>query len=162
MPKREKQNNWAEQVPSPHRRGPYRDYGWDPGQSVLPEFRDPNIDFMPYERAELEPWQQSYPRHIVNRNNPSHRDRGAWRQSTWYQAGPYTGRGPRNYLGSDERIFEEICQRMTQHGELDASDIEVQVSGGDVTLSGSVRTLSVNMAEAATRLDRLDATCQVN
>jgi hypothetical protein len=56
----------------------------------------------------------------------------------WMRPGPFTGRGPRGYRRSDERIREDVCERLTQHGQLDASDIEVQVRGGEVTLTGTV------------------------
>jgi BON domain len=52
--------------------------------------------------------------------------------------GPYSGIGPRNYRRSDERIREDVCERLTEHGQIDASDIEVTVSDGEVTLGGSV------------------------
>jgi osmotically-inducible protein OsmY len=38
---------------------------------------------------------------------------------------------------SDERIREEVCDRLSE-GYLDASDIEVSVQGGEVILSGTV------------------------
>jgi osmotically-inducible protein OsmY len=53
-------------------------------------------------------------------------------------SGPYAGRGPRGYQRSDERIREDVCERMSECGELDASEIEVRVSNGEVTLLGSV------------------------
>jgi osmotically-inducible protein OsmY len=56
----------------------------------------------------------------------------------WLNPGPYSGRGPKDYRRSDERIKEDVCERLTQHGQLDAGDIEVDVSGGEVTLKGSV------------------------
>jgi osmotically-inducible protein OsmY len=52
--------------------------------------------------------------------------------------GPYTGRGPRGYQRADERIREDVCERLREHGALDASDMEVSVAGGEVTLRGSV------------------------
>lgn len=52
--------------------------------------------------------------------------------------GPYAGKGPRDYRRSDERIQEDICDRLTQHGQVDASDILVSVSQGEVTLQGVV------------------------
>ena len=54
--------------------------------------------------------------------------------------GPYEGRGPRGYRRSDERIFEDVCERFTEHGLLDPSDVEVNVRGGEVVLSGTVAT----------------------
>jgi len=52
--------------------------------------------------------------------------------------GQFAGRGPRNYKRSDNRIEEDINERLTQHGMVDASDIEVTVQNGEVTLRGSV------------------------
>jgi hypothetical protein len=57
--------------------------------------------------------------------------------------GPYVGRGPKGYRRSDERILEEVCERLTAHPSIDATDIEVQVADGDVTLTGRVETRTV-------------------
>jgi len=54
-------------------------------------------------------------------------------------SGPHAGRGPRGYQRSDERIREDVCERMCECGELDASEIEVRVSNAEVTLLGAVR-----------------------
>ena len=53
-------------------------------------------------------------------------------------AGTYRGVGPRGYRRSPERIYEDICDRLTENPFIDASDIEVSVSGSEVTLSGAV------------------------
>jgi hypothetical protein len=53
-------------------------------------------------------------------------------------AGPHAGRGPRGYQRSDERIREDVCDRLCEHGYVDASAIEVTVLNGEVTLSGVV------------------------
>jgi osmotically-inducible protein OsmY len=50
----------------------------------------------------------------------------------------HRGRGPRGYTRSDERIREDVSDRLTDNPILDASEIEVMVSDGEVTLSGSV------------------------
>lgn len=50
----------------------------------------------------------------------------------------HRGRGPRGYTRSDDRISEDVHDRLTDDWMLDASDIEVTVSGGEVTLSGTV------------------------
>jgi osmotically-inducible protein OsmY len=47
--------------------------------------------------------------------------------------------GPRGYRRSDARVFEDICDRLTVDPRVDASDIEVIVKDGEVTLNGSVR-----------------------
>ena len=50
----------------------------------------------------------------------------------------FSGRGPRGYVRPNERIREEVCERLSDAGELDASGIEVTVEGGEVTLEGEV------------------------
>jgi osmotically-inducible protein OsmY len=57
---------------------------------------------------------------------------------TWESPGPHSGRGPQGYRRSDERIHEEVCDRLTAHGHVDASEVEVQVKDGEVTLTGKV------------------------
>lgn len=48
------------------------------------------------------------------------------------------GKGPRNFVRSDERLRERVCERLEDSG-IDARDIDVTVQDGDVTLAGSVR-----------------------
>lgn len=50
----------------------------------------------------------------------------------------HRGRGPRGYTRSDDRIREDVNDRLTEDPYLDASDIEVTVSQGEVTLNGTV------------------------
>jgi hypothetical protein len=53
--------------------------------------------------------------------------------------GPYSGIGPKGYQRSTERLREEVCDRLQQHGQIDASDIDVRVEeGGTVVLTGTV------------------------
>jgi len=47
-------------------------------------------------------------------------------------------KGPKGYKRSDERIREDVCDRLSQLDEIDPSDIEVSVQGGEVTLTGTV------------------------
>lgn len=53
-------------------------------------------------------------------------------------AGPHRGRGPKGYKRSDERIHEDVCERLMHDRFIDASNVEVAVSNGEVTLSGTV------------------------
>ena len=53
-------------------------------------------------------------------------------------SGPHRGRGPKSYKRADARIQEDINDRLTEDPYLDASDIEVTVVDGDVTLTGVV------------------------
>ena len=48
------------------------------------------------------------------------------------------GKGPKGYKRSDERIQEDVNQALWRHHEIDATEIDVTVSNGTVTLSGTV------------------------
>ena len=50
----------------------------------------------------------------------------------------YRGRGPKNWRRSDEAIREMINERLTDHDDVDATDIDVQVQNAEVTLTGIV------------------------
>ena len=50
---------------------------------------------------------------------------------------PYRGRGPKGYRRSDDRIKEDINDRLSE-GYLDATEVDVSVSSGEVVLSGTV------------------------
>lgn len=55
-----------------------------------------------------------------------------------YARGPHAGKGPRGWTRSDDRILEDVCEALTRDPEIDASDIEVSCSGGEITLRGTV------------------------
>jgi hypothetical protein len=74
---------------------------------------------------------------------PGHRDFGRGEEGgrEWSGSGypgGLRGVGPKGYERSDERIRDDICERLTEHDAIDASDIEVRVSGGVVELTGYV------------------------
>lgn len=52
--------------------------------------------------------------------------------------GTHRGKGPKGYKRSDERIREDINDRLSDDDNLDASEIEVDVKNGEVILSGTV------------------------
>jgi hypothetical protein len=54
------------------------------------------------------------------------------------RSGPFAGRGPKNYRRSDQRIQEDVCDRLTQDPQVDASEILVSVREGEITLEGTV------------------------
>ncbi|RPI33260.1 MAG: BON domain-containing protein [Chloroflexota bacterium] len=58
----------------------------------------------------------------------------------WFIPGPFEGIGPSGYQRSDDRICEEVCDRLTMHGQIDASDVEVSVEDGVVNLTGTVES----------------------
>lgn len=55
-----------------------------------------------------------------------------------YGGRDYRGVGPRNYARSDERIREDLNERLTEAWDLDASGLTVEVANGIATLGGSV------------------------
>ena len=53
----------------------------------------------------------------------------------------FRGKGPKGYKRSDERVREDVLDRLTHlsmHAEVDASEVEVTVQDGEVTLTGFV------------------------
>ncbi|WNL44128.1 BON domain-containing protein [Dyella sp. BiH032] len=56
-----------------------------------------------------------------------------------YGAGPsHYRKGPKGYQRSDQRITEDVSERLSEDPHIDASEIEVGVQGGIVTLKGTV------------------------
>jgi hypothetical protein len=55
-----------------------------------------------------------------------------------YQSAGHRGRGPASYQRSDERIREIICEALTDHDGIDATNIEISVKAGEVDITGSV------------------------
>jgi osmotically-inducible protein OsmY len=65
----------------------------------------------------------------------------------------FAGRGPKGWRRSDERVHEDVCEALSMHPALDASDIEIEVHDGVVTLRGTVedrrsKRLAVDIAES--------------
>lgn len=81
--------------------------------------------------------------------------------------GAHRGRGPKGYRRSDERIREDVSDRLTDDSWLNASDVEVSVSDGDVTLTGSVRSREDKkraeaLAESVTGVDNVQNNLRVD
>ena len=58
----------------------------------------------------------------------------------------FTGKGPKGYKRSDDRIKEEVCETLARNPRIDASDIEVKVEEACVTLSGTVESKEIKRA----------------
>lgn len=52
----------------------------------------------------------------------------------------HRGRGPKNYQRSDERIRDDVNDRLTDDPHVDATEIEVSVANREVTLAGTVNS----------------------
>ncbi len=59
-------------------------------------------------------------------------------QDTQAGASGHRGRGPRNIVRSDERVADELIERLTRDDHIDAREILVAVDAGVVTLTGEV------------------------
>jgi len=92
-----------------------------------------------------------------NRNAGGNQDRNWWDRTTdevssWFgddeaerrrerdrrMEGQHKGKGPKSYSRSDDRIKEDINDRLSDDPFVDASEIDVTVSNGEVTLTGTV------------------------
>lgn len=60
--------------------------------------------------------------------------------------GGFFGKGPKGWKRSDERIKEEVSEALFRDYHVDASDIEVDVKEGVVTLSGTVESRNAKKA----------------
>lgn len=52
--------------------------------------------------------------------------------------GPHWGKGPKGYVRSDVRTYEDVCEAIAYEGQVDASDVDVKVDNSIVTLTGTV------------------------
>lgn len=94
---------------------------------------------------------QGYGRRDSERERRDRRDRSWWDKtadevSSWFgdedaerrrerdrqMEAMHKGKGPKGYQRSDERIKEDVCDRLSDDDYLDASDIDVQVTGHEV------------------------------
>lgn len=55
----------------------------------------------------------------------------------------FRGVGPKNYRRSDDAIREDLCELLMDDPDVDATEIDVRVSEGVVTLDGTVRDRSM-------------------
>ena len=76
---------------------------------------------------------------------PSETDHG-WGEHHQRLAGPFSGVGPRGYRRADDRICEELHDRLAAHGFIDATDITCLVQNGEITLNGVVHSRQMKRA----------------
>lgn len=131
-------------------RDPSWDYGWSSGYSRDYGARNARRDW--YDRD-----RDSWGGYSGFERRPPRGERGLWDRasdevSSWFgdeEAGQrraedarrdamHRGRGPRGYTRSDERIREDVSDRLTDNPVIDASEIDVAVQNGEVTLNGHV------------------------
>ncbi|MEP6832263.1 MAG: BON domain-containing protein [Gemmatimonas sp.] len=66
------------------------------------------------------------------------RSASQWGSQSDPQRGQHAGRGPKGYRRDDNRITEDVNEALTRDQHVDASEIEVKVANGEVTLTGTV------------------------
>ena len=57
-----------------------------------------------------------------------------------YQGRGFSGRGPKGYQRSDDRVKEQLSERLMDDDDIDASEISLEVKNGEVTLTGTVNS----------------------
>jgi hypothetical protein len=142
----------------------YRGSGQDYGQSYGRNYRGYGQDYnRNYRRGYGPDYGQDYwPRYGRNYGQNygcgygNENDYGYYGNSSWNR-GRYSGMVPRGYQRSDERITEDVNDRLTWHGQIDATDVRVDVNGGVVTLNGSVNSrrkkrMAEDIAESVSRV----------
>ena len=108
-----------------------RNYGQDSGRN--------------YGRGFNQDYGQDYGRSYnrgYDRNQDYNRDFSLYgvHPNPYWMRGQYSGMGPRGYRRSDERMQEDINDRLTWHGQVDATEINVEVQDGIATLTGTVNS----------------------
>ena len=145
------------------RRDFYRDRGYNwPERPQRPEPRDEEWDRKKWDREHWERWMDTV--RSNQRDDDSHGSMGG----TPYEGGVFSsasygsgaeyysvtgmydnpllekgkqahkGKGPKGYKRADDRIHDDVCERLTAHPLIDASMMDVHVENGEVTLTGEV------------------------
>ena len=126
---------WHTEGARGERRGPAdRESGWH--QVRRDDWRGGRHEPWPEDHGDTTPHHGMGPQAGLRDWHGPSRDRtdaGGW----------HVGKGPSGYTRSDERIREDVCDRLTDDPYVDATNIEVTVQGGEVTLSGLVERREV-------------------
>lgn len=70
----------------------------------------------------------------------------------WLVPGPFSGLGPLGYDSAGDPLGEAVASRLTVHGHVDATHIEVVIDNGEVLLAGTVDSETTKrLAEEAVR-----------
>lgn len=125
---------WLERAGEEQRSG-----GTPRGQAYARSDRDLQSDYGGDGYDQVDAWRQ-----WRSGGGPHHADQGAYDAGAYAYAGrdfggrDYRGVGPRDYKRSDDRIREDLNERLTEAHDLDASGLSVEVSDGVATLAGRV------------------------
>ena len=103
-------------------------------------------------------------------HEPGRQDSQQWQQGSGQQGmqrGQFAGRGPKGYKRSDDRIREDVNEELTRNPQIDATEIEVKVENGEVTLTGVVddrqaKRLAEDLAERCSGVHEVHNQLRVN
>jgi osmotically-inducible protein OsmY len=126
-PRQDFRNEWQQQQPQREER--YGRFGWGEGGGYYGESG----------RSGEQRGSEESRRQRFGSESDFGRERGSWMGGyAERERGQFAGRGPKNYRRSDQRIQEEVCDRLTSDPQVDASEIQVTVKDGEITLEGTV------------------------
>jgi hypothetical protein len=128
--------------------GPADRSGWNPDYGPSRPFSDPRYGrqneppyghFMGHESRNFPAYESDYPGRGRYENERNLSIGEHMRELGGAVAGRIRRvfRSPKGYKRSDERIREDVCDQLAQY-HVDPSEIEVSVSNGEVTLTGTV------------------------
>lgn len=94
-------------------------------------------------------YDRSYARNRADRSRDTERgffERASDEVASWFgddeatrrRMADHRGKGPANYRRTDERILEDVCDRLTEDPSIDARNVQVTVNAGEITLDGTV------------------------
>lgn len=94
----------------------------------------------PFENGKLRNWnrREGWDQFYEPRDRERRRYGGSLIHNDYGALEGEKGKGPKGYMRPDERIFDDVCELLTRDRDIDASQIEVQVDKGVVTLTGKV------------------------
>jgi osmotically-inducible protein OsmY len=87
---------------------------------------------------ESQSFDQPYPSGFQSDFGSSQRSRSGFGSEGYGESGAHRGKGPKGYTRSDERLKEVICEKLTDDPMIDASEINIEVTGQTVKLTGTV------------------------
>jgi hypothetical protein len=144
---------------------------------VMRRERNPNVydlnNSSRFDRREDDRWatrghghnsyEQQFNRHYGAEPTPRFPESGA----NYDVKGVHSGKGPKSYRRSDDRLKEIICERLTADPNVDASDLEIEVKNGEVTLIGSVSDKSMkrqaeDVVESVTGITHVENKIRIN
>lgn len=140
-----------------------RDYGREPGRQDYPSSESSDRGFRQPSSGERPEWERGFGRTYGQREFGRENERSGsgerefergyggqqpQQQGRAFGGGTdygyrrderdFTGRGPRNFKRSDDRIKEEACEVLTRERFVDASNVDIEVRDAIVYLRGAV------------------------